>query len=350
LGLGKAVAWTVLPSRDAALRAIGRDEYFAALVVPANFSAEVFKIVGSAEGPSPAPAGIEVLTNPASGSYAGTFSQTVASKAAQNISDIISKQLTDLLGAAGTPVSPSAVRVLGHPVEATVTVAQPIGTHGGRGIAPFYFAVVLSLAGVMGAVIIVTGLDFLAGDVSWDILGRRFRRRQRNLGKFASWRIKAITGIAFSAITGWLVTWMAVGILGMEVGSIWKIGLFASLSIAMGAMATLTLLCAFGIAGELLALFFVVIFGVPSAGGVYPVQALPAFFRFLNGWLPLRYVTDGARALIFFQARDVGLVHAVEVLSLYTVAATVLGAALTLWIDARLDRSRGDTVTRSADA
>ena len=341
--LGKLVAWTVLSSRRDALRAIRRDEYFAALVVPPDFSARVLGIAVAQSGSAPRSASIEILANPASGSYAGTFSQSVATKTAQNISDITSKQLTELLGAAGAKVSPSAVRVLGHPVEATVTVAQPIGSHGGRGIAPFYFAVVLSLAGVMGAVIIGSGIDFLTGEVSLELLGRRFQRPHVKRTSFASWSTRVVAGFVFAAVAGSLVTWMAVGILGMEVGSVWQLDLFAMLSIAMGAMATLTLLSAFGIAGELVALFFVVIFGVPSAGGVYPVQALPAFFRFLNGWLPLRFVTDGARALIFFDGRNVGLDRAVAVLSIYTIAATAAGAALTLWIDARrksrLDRA-----------
>jgi YhgE/Pip-like protein len=68
--LGDAVRWTVLPSRRAALAEIGRDEYFAALVVPADFSERVLAI-GEASSAAPVPATVEVLTNPASGATPG---------------------------------------------------------------------------------------------------------------------------------------------------------------------------------------------------------------------------------------------------------------------------------------
>lgn len=333
--LGNKVAWTVLPDRSAALRGIARDEYFAALVIPRDFSANLAAIAVPQDGATPRAASIEVLSNPASGSYAGTFSQTVAVQAVESVSEAASKQLTDLLTGTGTRVPASTARALGHPVDATITVAQPIGEHGGRGIAPFYFAVVLSLAGVMGAVIVATGLDFLTGQTSWELLGRRLQRPYQELSSFGAWIRKVVAGLAMAILAGWLVTWMAVGILGMEVESVWQLGFFAMLAVAMSAMATTTLLSLFGIVGELLALFLVVIFGVPSAGGVYPVQALPAFFRFLHGWVPLRFVTDGARALIFFGGADVGLGRAVELLAAYTVGALVVGALVTRGIDAR---------------
>lgn len=72
------------------------------------------------------------------------------------------------------------------------------------------------------------------------------------------------------------------------------------LGFATAAMVTLAFLVPFGIAGSLLAVLFVAIFGVPSSAGPYAVDMLPGFFRFLAEWLPLRYVTDGARALVFF--------------------------------------------------
>jgi len=128
---------------------------------------------------------------------------------------------------------------------------------------------------------------------------------------------------------------MATGILGMSSGPVWKLGLFAVLSVTTSATITLALLTAFGIAGELLALFLAVILGVPSAGGVYPIQALPGFFRFLHAWTPLRYLTDGSRALIFFNGANVGLTRAVLVLGAYVVAAVLCGFLAARLIDHR---------------
>lgn len=323
--LGDKVKWTVLTSRRQAVDRIAEDDFFAALVVPADFSQRVLAIGQSASG-SPSPASIEVLTNPASGSYAGTFSQTVATEAVRQVSAATSSELEAFLTRAGVTLAPAAARVLGQPVETKVTVAHPIGERGGRGIAPFYFAVVLAVVGVIGAVIVSTGIDFLTGEQEWNLLGRRLRRRPHALAPWSAWTVKLIATLATALLTGWLVTWMAVGILGMSAGPVWQLGLFAVLGVAMSSTITLTLLAAFGIMGELIALFFAVIFGVPSAGGVYPVQALPGFFRFLHAWVPLRYLTDGSRALIFFNGANVGLTRAVLVLGGYVTGAVLIGS------------------------
>ncbi|MGQ0803263.1 MAG: YhgE/Pip domain-containing protein [Actinomycetota bacterium] len=333
--LGDAVKWTVLPSRRAALDGISEDDYFAALVVPASFSSRVLTI-GQASSDAPDPAVIEVLANPASGAYAGTFSQTVATRTVERVSDVTSGQLSDFLTEAGVTVTPAAAQVLGRPVEARVTVVHPIGERGGRGIAPFYFAVVLSVTGVVGTVIVSTGIDFLLGQQELNVLGRRLRRGSSSLSFRGAWRVKLVATLAMAALAGCLITWMAIGILGMSAGAAWKVGLFAMLGVTMSAMITLTLLTTFGIAGEMLAFFFAVIFGVPSAGGVYPVQALPTFFRFLHAWMPLRYLTDGARALIYFNGADLGLTRAVFVLAGYAIAAGLLGALLAWRIDRRM--------------
>jgi YhgE/Pip-like protein len=323
--LGSKVKWTLLPSRKEALDGIAHDRYFAALVIPADFSQRLVRI-GEPTSQQPIAAQIEVLANPASGSYAGTFSQTVATTAVNTVSQLASARLADALTAAKIKLTPAAARVLGQPVEATVTIAHPIGRNTGRGIAPFYFAVVLTLAGIIGATIAGTAVDIAAGRVSLDLLGHEVRRPHLETTAHALWRNKLGATLVIAVASGWLITWMAVGLLGMQVANVWALGTFATLAVTMSSMITLTLLIAFGIAGELLAVFFTTIFGVPSAGGVYPPQALPPFFRFLHGWLPLRYVTDGARALIFFNGADVGLRRAAWVLAGYAVAALALGA------------------------
>ena len=71
--------------------------------------------------------------------------------------------------------------------------------------------------------------------------------------------------------------------------------------------------------------------GVPAALGVYPVEALPPFFRFLSSWHPMHYLTDGMRSLAFYDGRAAaGLGTAVRVLALWWVLALLVGMA-TAW-------------------
>lgn len=84
---------------------------------------------------------------------------------------------------------------------------------------------------------------------------------------------------------------------------------------------------ALGQAGLLLAVLVSTILGVPSAGGAYPVQMLPPFWQWLHAWLPLRFATDGARSLLFYQGNaNAGLHTAVFVLIGYVVGSVALSA------------------------
>ena len=66
---------------------------------------------------------------------------------------------------------------------------------------------------------------------------------------------------------------------------------------------------------------------------------LPGFFRFLAEWLPLRYMTDGARSLVFFGGRlGAGLGTALWVLAAYVVGAALLSGATAAAIDRSLRR------------
>jgi uncharacterized phage infection (PIP) family protein YhgE len=115
--------------------------------------------------------------------------------------------------------------------------------------------------------------------------------------------------------------------------------------VALGVLAAgwLTLLCvtAFGVLGEVLVILLTTIFGVPSARGVYPAEALPGFFRFLGTFLPLRYLTDAVRAVFFFDGNDdAGLRRGVVVLWVWALGSLLIGGLVAGAISRRELRAR----------
>ena len=112
---------------------------------------------------------------------------------------------------------------------------------------------------------------------------------------------------------------------------------------------TLLLLTAFGIPGAVAAVLFTTILGVPAAGGVYPSQAMPGLFRFLGGVMPLRYLTDGARSIMWFDGRGgAGLTTGAWVLAAYTVVCVALSGVLATAFDRR-HRVAAPTMASSAE-
>lgn len=335
---GAAVDWRPLASREAALAAIRNDEVHAAVVLPRDYSRRLGALATPPRGPV-APARVEVLANPGAGSYARTATQELATAAVTALSTRLAATLAGAAGpSAGTPAQ------VAHRVEDAVDVrvreAQPIGDKSARGLSPFYFALMLALAGFLGTVIVNLGVEFLAGLQALDLLALRLHRRELGLSRTALWRAKLTLALALAVLSGVLQTVLAVAVLGMDATNPVALGLFAVLGVAAVATVTLAFLVPFGVAGSLFGVLFVTIFGVPSSGGPYPQELLPDFFRFLADWLPLRYLTDGARSLVFFDGSlDAGLGRALVVLAAYLAGGALAGGAFALAIDRRLARA-----------
>ena len=331
--LGDRVDWTVLTTREEARASIHDDSSYAAIVIPADFSARLVQIASPGTS-TPAAAEVEVLTSPASGAFAGLASQQIVTDVVSRVSETTRQRILETAAAAGLTVPAQSAVALSDPVQLKVTVEAPVGLRTGRGLAPFYFALMMTLAGYLGTVAISFGVDFRAGVRDLVVFSRRVSRPSRQLSAFRLWSAKAPLVIIMAVLAGALETWMAVGLLDMPAPDPVRLGLFATLGILAVAMPTLILLTTLGELGMIFALLFTTIFGVPSAGGVYPIEMLPAFFRFLARWLPLRYMTDGARALLFFDGRGAaGLRRALVPLGIYATGGLVLGGLVAFAID-----------------
>lgn len=330
--IGDAVAWQVLPSRERAVEELDKGASYAAIVIPSDYSARVAALFDPAT--QSAPAQIEILTNPAAGSFAGAEAQQIAAGLVARVSAETNARLTQALSTAGASVAPTAAQVVGNPVQATITVAEPVGEKSGRGLAPFYFAVMLAIAAYMSVSIVNVAVDVLSGVTHLEFLAARVRGSGSAASRLAVWRAKLGFSLVAAVGGGLAATWIAVGVLGMETTKGLELGAFAALAVAAVTMITLAFLTAFGQIGLVLALFFSIIYGVPASGGVYPREMVSDLFRGL-GWLPLRYVVDGARALMFYDGRgSAGLSTASWALLGYAFGAAALGAA-TAWV---LDR------------
>ena len=322
--LGDTVSWQDVPSRDEARDRVRQDRAYAALVIPRDFSSRLAAMVTAG---ATNVASIEVLTNPASGSFSGAYSQAVATAAVDQVSRESAVQLAETLEALGLTVEPASALTIGRPVEATITIAHPVGERGGRGLAPFYFAVVIVVASLFATSTLNIVVDVAAGHQKLAVLGHPVgfgRIPDRGPERLLWAKVRLVVPVAVAV--GSVVSIVALGPLGMTVDRPLLLTGFAVLGAAATAAITLALYTAFDLAGSVLAALFLVIYGVPASAGVYPVQALPSFFRVLHTWLPLRHLSDGVRALTFGGGPPNVIPRAASVLIVYTVVG--IGAAV----------------------
>ncbi len=331
-GPKQPVRWVRYRSRAALAHDIRDFNVYGGFVIPADFSARIAAL-GTALGDAP-PARIEVLASSGTGQFGTAVFDRITGTLVPEASAAVRAQVLDQLTAAGLQVPPSGVRTLGTPVVAKTIDLVPVSDKSGRGLAPFYFALMMTLAGFASTTAVSIGIDVLAGHEEFDVLGRIVRFPDRGVTESARWRAKAVIVMAMAPLAALAETVMAVDILGMQTSSAAKLFFFAWLGIAAVAALTLVFLVAFGIIGELVAVIFITIFGVPSALGVYPQYALPPLFQFISDWHPMRFATDGARSIVFFGGRSAaGLGTAIPVLFAYLVGSILAGWGLAKVVD-----------------
>jgi hypothetical protein len=323
------VSWIRLPSRQAALDAIHDDRIIGAIDVRPGFSQAIADI--GLSGGKAKPAHLDTISNDGAGLFQAQVFAKVQAEVDAQVNESANRQLVAVLTHVGAKIDPSGAANIGHPVTITTTDAVTVVGKTGRGLAPFYAAVMATLTGFLATSIASLMVDVLRGAEHLELLGKQVDLSTFEERPLSTWIAKAVLAVSGACLGGLALAVTAVEILGMQGVDFWPMAGLAALGASAISLITLIFLTLFGIGGELLGVLFTTIFGVPAALGVYPVEALPGFFRFVSSWHPMHYLTDGMRALAFYHGRSAaGLGTAVRVLALWWVVAFVVGLG-TAW-------------------
>ncbi|MGB3633222.1 MAG: ABC transporter permease [Rubrobacteraceae bacterium] len=286
---------------------------------------------------APKPAEIEVLSNPSAGPSASAPVQNISTGIVQGVSQATSERLSEAAGEQGARLSPEVAAVIGDPVRANVTEAEPVGDNSGNGQSPFFLAFLANLAGFGGAAVVFFGVAGVADGLA----SRGMRPSQTGL-----WTVMVLLGGLYTALVAGAEVGVAFGVVGVDhEAGLLSVFLFLVLAIAAIMAVVMVLMALFGAAGIGIAAVFGVLLGLVSAGGLAPIEALPGFYQAYADWLPLRYINDGLRSLLFFDGRSAaGLGDAFRVLGGYLVGAVVLGY-LVAFIKDLVARQKGRKVS-----
>lgn len=234
------------------------------------------------------------------------------------MSQATSERLTQAAGEQGAQLTPEVAAVIGDPVRANVTEAEPVGDNSGNGQSPFFLAFLANLAGFGGAAVVF----FRVARVADSLASRGMRPSRVGL-----WTVMILLGGLYTALVAGAEVGVTFGVVGVDhEADLLPVFLFVVLAIAAIMAVVMLLVALFGTAGIGIAAIFGVLLGLVSAGGLAPIEALPGFYQAYADWLPLRYINDGLRSLIFFDGRSAaGLGDAFRVLGGYLVGSVVLG-------------------------
>ncbi|MCX5337609.1 YhgE/Pip domain-containing protein [Streptomyces sp. NBC_00140] len=300
---------------------------YGALVIPADFTASVGALTGTGATARPT---LTVLTNPGKGSLGSSLASQISTQTAHQASQTIGKQLTR-----SAPRADATQKLLlADPVAVATEVGHPVGTHSGLGLTAFYYTLLLVLAGFMGGNIISNGVDTGLGYADNEIGPWHTRLPTVPISRTQTLLLKMAMTAGITVLTVSLVMLACVAILGMDATHLpllWIYSYCASLAVGLGVQA---INAAFGGIGQLVSMFVFIVLGLPSSGATVPLQAVPAFYRFLSHFEPMRQLGDGVRAILYFDARgDAGLTRAWTMTAIGAALAILFGFAMTAYYD-----------------
>ncbi|WP_067471883.1 YhgE/Pip domain-containing protein [Nocardia amamiensis] len=341
-----------VPSDKVDLRVIGITEaerqmqsgqVYGAIVIPSDFS----KLVGILGVGSVIPGDIQrpiitVQTNPRTGAFGTQIVLRIGDQALTEVNKEVGRQLTDQVNAQlaprpGGPPAPElsgATRVaLASPVQVVVQQYHPLPDGTGQGLTAFFYALLLLLAGVVGAMVIHTMIDAQLGFVPTEYGPWYVHYPPTPISRFRTLLIKwGVLVLAANIVAGVL---LIVGtLLDMPIGNPLALFLYSALAMIAVGVTGLSMLAAIGSAGLLVNLILFVILGLPSSGGTVPIEATPRYFGWLASFEPMHQVFLGVRSILYFDANfDAGLTRGVWMAVLGLTIGLVFGAAVTRFYD-----------------
>jgi uncharacterized phage infection (PIP) family protein YhgE len=344
-GARDAADWIVVGSEAQARDLLTQGSAYAAVVIPADFSAHVLALTDPRATPTPAV--VDVLSDP----YAGPSASGVADGTAQGVLAALSRGLGSQIAAQVPPsagVSGAGRLLLSDPVKVAVAPIAATPAHSANGMAPFYYTLVLILAGFLTAQLLHAGVDGALGYAAREFLHKRATQPPLPINRTQTLVAKTVIMAGCGVVAATAIELLSTLVLDMPARN--PVGLWgvSVLGVVTAGVLALALTAIVGSPGALLATIILLVFGVPSSGGSYPPQLQPGAFRDLGQFLLMRHITDATKVLIF-PTSGPGLGGSVAVIAAWLVAALVVGLAISAFYD-RTGRHRVSAYERAQAA
>ncbi|MFZ2175844.1 MAG: DUF3533 domain-containing protein [Rhodococcus sp. (in: high G+C Gram-positive bacteria)] len=315
--------------------ALDSADIYGAIVIPSDFTKRTFilaqasVVAGDVERPV-----ITVYTNPRAGTIGANIVSTVGAKAMETankaLGEQLVKQVTEQLATSpDLTLSGAGQLLLETPIDVRTVPYNPLPDGTGYGLAAFYYALLLVLAGFTGATIAGTLIDGMLGFTPTEVGPVYLSNEAVPLSRFHTllikWAVMVVIGLVVSALYLWISS-----ALGLPIGNtlaLWEYGAFAIAAVGITAM---SVMAAFGNLGLLINLLIFVVLALPSSGGTIPLEAAPRLYTWLGEFEPMHQIYLGVRDILFFGGGgDAGLLHAVWMTFAGLLIGLVFGAVIT---------------------
>ncbi|MBK5429197.1 YhgE/Pip domain-containing protein [Bacillus sp. TH30] len=275
-----AVKWVEVQNKEAVQKGLNNQEYYAALVIPKDFSVKQ----ASLRTPQPSSPEVEIYINQGMNTAASTMAGQMLNGVVDNMNNNVRTQLLEGFKAKGTTLTTDQVSNVVTPITKKVTNVNEIGKNSANGNSPMSLFQPLWIASLASAAIIFIAISKMP-------VGTRKENFVLKLKQI-------VTGAIATLVIGFGLTWIADGMVGLNIPNFTDTALFLSITsfcFFLMISAVLSLVGLKGIGIFALLLFF----GAPLLA-LAPEMMSPFYQDWVYEWLPMRFMIEGLREIFFF--------------------------------------------------
>lgn len=275
-----AVKWIEVNNKEAVQKGLNNQEYYAALVIPKDFSAKQ----SSLRTPQPSSPEVEIFINQGMNTAASTMAGQILNSVVDNMNNNVRKQILEGLKAKEATLTADQVSNVVTPITKKVINVNEIGKNSANGNSPISLFQPLWIASLASAAIIFIAISKMPVGT----------RKENFILKLK----QIITGAVAAFVIGFGLTWIADGMVGLNISNFTDTALFltiTSFSFFLIISAVLSIVGLKGISIFALLLFF----GAPLLS-LAPEMLSPFYQDWVYTWLPMRFMIEGLREIFFF--------------------------------------------------
>ncbi len=275
-----AVKWVEVKNKEAVQKGLNNKEYYAALVIPKEFSAKQ----ASLRTPQPSSPEIEIYINQGMNTAASTMAGQILQAIVDNMNNTVRTQILEGLKAKGATVTVDQVSNVVTPIAKKVTNVNEIGKNSANGNSPISLFQPLWIASLASAAIIFIAISKMPVGT----------RKENIVVKLK----QIVTGAIAALVIGFGLTWIADGMVGLNISNFTDTALFLSITSLSFFLMISAVLSLVGLKG--IGLFaFLLFFGAPLLS-LAPEMLSPFYQDWVYSWLPMRFMIEGLREIFFF--------------------------------------------------
>lgn len=274
------VKWIEVKSNEEVQKGLDDQKYYAALVIPKDFSVKQ----ASLQTPVPSTPEVLIFINQGMNMQAATIAGQVLNGVVDNMNNFVRQQVLAGFEKQGATLTTKQAEILAVPISKKVTNVNEVGTHTANGNAPMILFQPLWMGSLVTAAILFFAVNKMT-------LATRKERLWTKIGQI-------LMATFVSLVIGFGFTWIAGGIVGLNIPDFMDTALFLAVSSFSFILMMLAVFSLIGFRGMLL-FVLILFFGAPLLA--LAPEMMSSFYQdWVYPWLPMRFMIEGLRKLFFF--------------------------------------------------